>query len=119
MTRVHYYGSQFDLRNPINNEIRADILKEFGLNPTGSYEDNRELMKSIRATDLLKRWKKEQRATTAIKAFLNPLNLDHNPDKFYIRLWFEKPIDKYYKVESDATRMQHFEFFEKEKVKRQ
>jgi hypothetical protein len=54
-----YYGSQFDLRNPNNKEIRVDILKAFGLNPTGSYEDNRELTKTIRTTDLLKRLEKE------------------------------------------------------------
>jgi hypothetical protein len=54
-----YYGCQFDLRNPRNNEIRTDILKAFGLNPNGSYEDNRELTKTIRATDLLKRLEKE------------------------------------------------------------
>lgn len=54
-----YYGCQFDLRNPNNDGIRKDILKTFGLNPTGSYEDNRELTKTIRTTDLLKRLEKE------------------------------------------------------------
>lgn len=54
-----YYGCQFDLRNPNNKEIRTDILKTFGLNPLGSYEDNRELTKTIRTTDLLKRLEKE------------------------------------------------------------
>jgi hypothetical protein len=54
-----YYGCQFDLRNPNNDDIRKDILKAFGLNPNGSYEDNRELTKTIRTTDLLKRLEKE------------------------------------------------------------
>ncbi len=54
-----YYGSQFDLRNPINKEIKADILKTFGLIPTASYEDNRELTKTMRTTDLLKRLENE------------------------------------------------------------
>ena len=54
-----YYGCQFDLRNPNNDEIRINILKTFGLNPTASYEDNRELTKTIRTTDLLKRLEKE------------------------------------------------------------
>jgi hypothetical protein len=54
-----YYGSQFDLRNPNNDEIRTDILKTFGLNPKANYEDNRILTKTMRTTDLLKRLEKE------------------------------------------------------------
>jgi hypothetical protein len=54
-----YYRSPFDLRNPNNNEIRNEILKVFGLNPKGSYEENRELTKTIRTTDLLNRLEKE------------------------------------------------------------
>lgn len=57
--KCSYYGCQFDLRNPNNSEIRTDILKAFGLNPSGSYEDNRELTKTIRTSDLLKRLEKE------------------------------------------------------------
>jgi len=48
-----WYGSRFDLRNPSNTEIKFDILRAFGLQPNGTYEDNRELTKTVRATDIL------------------------------------------------------------------
>jgi hypothetical protein len=54
-----WFASQFDLRNPINSEIKSDILKTFGLQVDGTYMDNRELTKTIRTTDLLKRLEKE------------------------------------------------------------
>lgn len=54
-----YYRNQFDLRNPVNDQIREDIFKAFGLKVNGSYEDNRELTKTIRTTDILKRLEKE------------------------------------------------------------
>jgi hypothetical protein len=50
-----HYGSQFDLRNPKNNEIRAEIFAAFGLKVNGSYEDNRALTKTVKTTELLKR----------------------------------------------------------------
>jgi len=57
--KCSWYGSQFDLRNPTNNEIKSQIFKAFGLIAVGSYEDNREQTKTIRTTDLLKRLEKE------------------------------------------------------------
>lgn len=54
-----HYLTQFDLRNPKNAEIRTEIMKAFGLNPKMSYEENRQLTKTIKTTDLLKRLEKE------------------------------------------------------------
>lgn len=54
-----YYGSQFDLRNPVNSQIRTDILKAFGLKSNASYDENRELTKTTKTTDLIKRLEKE------------------------------------------------------------
>lgn len=53
-----YYGSQFDLRNPNNDAVRTHILTAFGLNPNASYEYNRELTKTVRTIDLLKKLEK-------------------------------------------------------------
>lgn len=50
-----YYRSQFDLRNPVNDHIRVDIFKAFGLKANASYDENRQLTKTIKTTDILKR----------------------------------------------------------------
>lgn len=54
-----HHLTQFDLRNPKNLKIRTKIMKEFGLNPNGNYEENRELTGTIKTTEILKRLVKE------------------------------------------------------------
>lgn len=38
--RDPYYKSEFDLRNPKNEDIKNEIMAEFGINPDLSYEEN-------------------------------------------------------------------------------
>ena len=45
-----HFNHEWDLRNPKNDHIRAEILKKFGLDPTRSYEENR---KKIGAPNIL------------------------------------------------------------------
>jgi hypothetical protein len=54
-----HYSTQFDLRNPKNLKIRNKIMKEFGLNPNGNYEENRELTGTIKTTEILNRLEKQ------------------------------------------------------------
>lgn len=51
------FREKYDLRNPINKEIRHEILKAFGLNPDADYETNRIITKTPRTTDLLEKVK--------------------------------------------------------------
>lgn len=49
------YKMHFDLRNPQNREIRAEIMKQFGLDPDKGYEENCDLTKTIKTVELLKK----------------------------------------------------------------
>lgn len=39
-TKGEHYKLDWDLRNPKNDKIRTEIMKEFGLDPTKNYEEN-------------------------------------------------------------------------------
>jgi len=39
-TKGRHYKLDWDLRNPKNEKIRTEIMKEFGLDPTKNYEEN-------------------------------------------------------------------------------
>jgi hypothetical protein len=49
-----YYGSKWDLRNPSNREIKNELFKVFGLDPTKSYSENCKLTNTMLTTDLIK-----------------------------------------------------------------
>jgi len=51
------YTRKYDLRNPKNTAIRAEILKAFGLDPKKSYPENCLLTGTPKTTDLLRRLK--------------------------------------------------------------
>lgn len=52
-TKGNHYKIDWDLRNPKNDEIRAEILTVFGLDPTKSYEENRKLTNSMDILELI------------------------------------------------------------------
>jgi hypothetical protein len=47
------FKSNFDLRNPKNNEARMEIMEAFGLDPFKSYDENCELTNTISTKKLL------------------------------------------------------------------
>ena len=52
--RQSTFMTNFDLRNPQNLAIRNEIMAAFGLDPAKSYDENCELTKTIKTSDLLK-----------------------------------------------------------------
>lgn len=49
-----YFRAIFDLRNPSNKNVRREILNAFGLDPDGSYEQNRKMTGTLATTEVIK-----------------------------------------------------------------
>ena len=55
--REPYYKTEFDLRNPKNEMLRKEIMTEFGLDSSLTYEENCKITDTIETVKILEKLK--------------------------------------------------------------